>query len=110
MSRIVQFQHVPASGERPGPRFAWQRPARPWKMNRRPRPGGPVMRSQRPNDMMTLGAFFHPPGKFDLLFVAYALPTRDGDLGPLSRWPQYMVYFDPVPLMSALAALTRHIG
>jgi alkanesulfonate monooxygenase len=100
------------------------------------------MRSQRPNETMKLGAFFHPTGnhvaswmhetaqidagtnfrhytrlaetaeagKFDLLFVADALATRDGDLGPLSRWPQYMVYFDPVPLMSALSVLTKHIG
>jgi len=48
--------------------------------------------------------------KFDLIFVADAVAIRDGDLGPLSRWPQYMCFFDPVPLMSGIAALTEHIG
>ncbi len=48
--------------------------------------------------------------KFDLLFVADAVAIRDGNLEALSRWPQYMCFFDPVPLMSGLAALTEHIG
>jgi N-acetyl-S-(2-succino)cysteine monooxygenase len=37
-------------------------------------------------------------GKFDLMFLADALAVRDGKLAALSRWPQYMVYFDPVTL------------
>ena len=28
----------------------------------------------------------------------------------MSRWPQYMAYFDPVTLLSAIAAMTQHIG
>ena len=32
-------------------------------------------------------------GKFDLMFVADAVATRDGKLEALSRWPQYMAYF-----------------
>ena len=100
------------------------------------------MRQDRPNEMMKLGAFFHPTGnhvaawlrpegadrcgtnfqhyarlaqtaergKFDLMFLADALAVRDGRLAALSRWPQYMAYFDPVTLLSAIAALTEHIG
>ena len=100
------------------------------------------MRADRPNEMMRLGAFFHPTGnhvaawlhpeaqidagtnfkhyaglaqtaergKFDLMFLADALAVRDGKLAALSRWPQYMAYFDPVTLLSAIAALTEHIG
>src|SRR6202043_1529137 len=100
------------------------------------------MRPDRPNEMMRLGAFFHPTGnhvaawlhpeaqidagtnfrhyaqitqtaergKFDLMFVADAVAVRDGRLAALSRWPQYMVYFDPLTLLPALAAVTTHIG
>ncbi len=105
-------------------------------------PKGDPMRADRPNEMMRLGAFFHPTGnhvaawlhpeaqidagtnfkhyarlaqtaekgKFDLMFLADALAVRDGKLAALSRWPQYMAYFDPVTLLSAIAALTEHIG
>jgi len=31
-------------------------------------------------------------------------------LAALSRWPQYMAYFDPVTLLSAIAAVTEKIG
>ena len=48
--------------------------------------------------------------KFDLMFLADALAVRDGNLEPLSRWPQYMAYFDPLTLLPALAAVTTHIG
>jgi N-acetyl-S-(2-succino)cysteine monooxygenase len=49
-------------------------------------------------------------GKFDLMFVADAVAVRDGKLSALSRWPQYMAYFDPLTLLPALAAITSHIG
>jgi len=49
-------------------------------------------------------------GKFDLMFVADAVAVRDGRLAALSRWPQYMAYFDPLTLLPALAAVTTHIG
>jgi FMN-dependent oxidoreductase (nitrilotriacetate monooxygenase family) len=49
-------------------------------------------------------------GKFDLMFVADAVAVRDGKLAALSRWPQYMAYFDPLTLLPALAAVTTHIG
>src|SRR5580693_6678782 len=49
-------------------------------------------------------------GKFDLMFLADALATRDGNLEALSRWPQYMAYFEPITLLSAIAAVTKRIG
>lgn len=49
-------------------------------------------------------------GKFDLMFLADALATRDGNLDALSRWPQYMAYFEPVTLLSAIATMTKNIG
>src|SRR6266446_2292787 len=49
-------------------------------------------------------------GKFDLMFVADAVATRDGKIEALSRWSQYMAYFDPLTLLPALAAVTTHIG
>ncbi len=48
--------------------------------------------------------------KFDLMFLADALATRDGKVEALSRWPQYMAYFEPVTLLSAVAMMTNHIG
>jgi alkanesulfonate monooxygenase len=48
--------------------------------------------------------------KFDLMFLADALATRDGKIESLSRWPQYMAYFEPVTLLSALAMVTTRIG
>ncbi len=48
--------------------------------------------------------------KFDLIFLADAAATRDGPLEVLSRWPQYMAYFDPFTLLAGIAAVTRHIG
>jgi hypothetical protein len=44
------------------------------------------------------------------MFVAAAVATRDGKLEALSRWPQYMAYFDPPAPLPALAAVTMHIG
>jgi len=49
-------------------------------------------------------------GKFDLMFVADAVAVRDGNLEALSRWPQYMAFFDPLTLLPALAAVTTRIG
>jgi alkanesulfonate monooxygenase len=49
-------------------------------------------------------------GKFDFMFLADAIATRDGNLNALSRWPQYMVFFDPLMLLAALASHTKHLG
>jgi FMN-dependent oxidoreductase (nitrilotriacetate monooxygenase family) len=48
--------------------------------------------------------------KFDLIFLADALTVRAGNLEVLSRWPQYMVFFDPIILLSAIASVTTRIG
>jgi FMN-dependent oxidoreductase (nitrilotriacetate monooxygenase family) len=48
-------------------------------------------------------------GKFDLMFLADAVAVRDGKLSGLSRWPQYMVFFDPLTLLSAIAPVTSHL-
>ena len=48
--------------------------------------------------------------KFDLMFLADALAVRDGNLEPLSCWPQYMAYFEPITLLSGIAGLTERIG
>jgi len=49
-------------------------------------------------------------GKFDLMFLADAPATRFGSLKGLSRWPQYMAYFEPITILSAMAAVTEHVG
>jgi FMN-dependent oxidoreductase (nitrilotriacetate monooxygenase family) len=49
-------------------------------------------------------------GKFDAMFLADALAVRDGKREALSRWPQYMAYFEPITLLSAIAPLTTHLG
>ena len=49
-------------------------------------------------------------GKFDMMFLADAVATRDGNLEALSRWPQYMAYFEPITLLSAIAAVTKRLG
>ena len=48
--------------------------------------------------------------KFDLMFLADALAVRDGNLEALSRWPQYMAYFEPITLLAGIAGLTERIG
>jgi alkanesulfonate monooxygenase len=49
-------------------------------------------------------------GKFDLMFLADAVATRDGNLQALSRWPQYMAFFDPISMLCGIAGLTERIG
>jgi alkanesulfonate monooxygenase len=48
--------------------------------------------------------------KFDFIFLADSAAVRHGNLNALRRWPQYMAYFEPITLLSALAAVTKHIG
>ena len=47
-------------------------------------------------------------GKFDMMFLADAVATRDGNLEALSRWPQYMAYFEPLTLLSATRAMASY--
>ncbi len=48
--------------------------------------------------------------RFDFVFMADTVGTRDGDMRALSRWPQYMAHFEPISLLSATAAVTEHVG
>jgi N-acetyl-S-(2-succino)cysteine monooxygenase len=48
--------------------------------------------------------------KFDLMFLADAVATRNGRLDALRRWPQYMCFFEPITLLSGIAAVTRRLG
>jgi len=48
--------------------------------------------------------------RFDLLFLADAAAVRGGNLQALSRWPQYMAYFEPTTLLAGIAAVTQNIG
>ncbi len=49
-------------------------------------------------------------GKFDLMFLADVPAIRDGNLEGLARWPQYMAHFEPLTILSAMAAVTKHVG
>jgi alkanesulfonate monooxygenase len=49
-------------------------------------------------------------GKFDLMFLADSSSVREGRSEALSRWPQYMAYFEPLTLLSAIASVTTHLG
>ena len=44
------------------------------------------------------------------MFLADSVAVRDGDLAALRRWPQYMAYFEPLTLLSAIASMTTHLG
>jgi len=48
--------------------------------------------------------------KFDFIFLADAAAVRHGNPKALRRWPQYMAYFEPITLLSSLAAVTERIG
>lgn len=47
---------------------------------------------------------------FDFVFLADALAVRHGNLAALSRWPQYMAYFEPTTLIAAMSTVTSRIG
>lgn len=49
-------------------------------------------------------------GKFDLIFLADSLAIRPGDVRARGRWPQYMAYFEPLTLLSAMSAVTSRVG
>ncbi len=48
--------------------------------------------------------------RFDFVFMADTVGTRDGDMRALRRWPQYMAHFEPISLLSATAAVTEKVG
>jgi len=49
-------------------------------------------------------------GKFDVVFLADSAATRDGSFKRLARFPQYMIYLEPLTLLSAMAVATKHVG
>ena len=48
--------------------------------------------------------------KFDMIFFADNLAIRTASMAALSRSAQYIANFEPVTLVSALAAVTENIG
>src|SRR5207247_2320242 len=48
--------------------------------------------------------------KFDLVFLADNICVREANMEALSRSAQYIANFEPITLLSALSALTTHIG
>lgn len=49
-------------------------------------------------------------GLFDLFFIADTPAARTTQLEAYSRFPMFMNVFEPITLLSALAAMTTHIG
>ena len=49
-------------------------------------------------------------GKFDMVFLADNVCVREAKMEALSRSAQYIANFEPITLLSALAAVTSHIG
>ena len=49
-------------------------------------------------------------GKFDLIFLVDSLAIREGDLRAKGRLRQYMAYFEPLTLFSAMSSVTSRVG
>lgn len=49
-------------------------------------------------------------GLFDLMFLADSAAVRTGGQEAMSRWPQYMAYFEPTTLLAGIAGATSHLG
>ena len=48
--------------------------------------------------------------KFDLMFLADSNVIRDAHIDALARSTQFVAYFEPLTLLSAMAMVTKHIG
>jgi N-acetyl-S-(2-succino)cysteine monooxygenase len=48
--------------------------------------------------------------KFDMIFLADGVATRDVHIDAQSRSVQFIAHFEPITLLSALAMTTKHIG
>jgi FMN-dependent oxidoreductase (nitrilotriacetate monooxygenase family) len=48
--------------------------------------------------------------KFDMVFLADNVCVRDANIEAISRSAQYIANFEPITLLSALSAVTSHIG
>ncbi|WGD28310.1 LLM class flavin-dependent oxidoreductase [Ancylobacter sp. WKF20] len=49
-------------------------------------------------------------GTFDAVFLADSAAVRDQNIDSASRVARYVVHFEPLTLLSGIAAVTRHIG
>ncbi len=49
-------------------------------------------------------------GKFDLIFLADFSPFAKVIYSQKGRWPQYMAYFEPLTLLSAMSSVTSRVG
>ena len=49
-------------------------------------------------------------GKFDMIFFADSVASREGHVDAISRSAQYIAHFEPITLLSALAMVTSRIG
>jgi FMN-dependent oxidoreductase (nitrilotriacetate monooxygenase family) len=49
-------------------------------------------------------------GKLDMLFLSDSLAMNTSDVGVLARMTRTVDHFEPITLLSALAAMTRHVG
>lgn len=49
-------------------------------------------------------------GKFDMIFLADGLATREAHIDAISRSVQFVAHFEPLTLLSALASVTERIG
>ena len=49
-------------------------------------------------------------GKMDMIFLADNVSVRDAHPDALARSAQYIANFEPITLIAALAAMTKHIG
>ena len=49
-------------------------------------------------------------GLFDFFFIADAPGIRAGNIQAFKRWPTYMAQFEPITLLSGLAAVTERLG
>src|SRR4029079_12414024 len=48
--------------------------------------------------------------KFDMIFLADGVATRDAHIDALSRSVQFVAHFEPITLLSAIAMMTSRIG
>ena len=48
--------------------------------------------------------------KFDMIFLADGLATRDVHIDAQSRSVQFIAHFEPLTLLSSLASVTKNIG
>src|SRR5262245_11608325 len=48
--------------------------------------------------------------RFDMIFLADGVASRESDMEALTRFVQFVAHFEPITLLSALAMATNRIG